>query len=80
MNNMEERAKFLGLALKIARLKRRKQQQELASEIGISGPYLSQVESGTKIPSLLLLWEICDYLETTIAELFGQAELLNYKE
>lgn len=54
----------LALALKTVRLrkftKREKTQGEVAEEAGISQTYLSQIESGDKMPSIEVIQKLCE--------------------
>lgn len=45
-------------------------QEELANRIGITQPYLSQLETGQRDPSMSLLREICDELGLSLPEFF----------
>jgi transcriptional regulator with XRE-family HTH domain len=47
--------------------------RQLASAVGISNPYLSQIERGLRAPSDAVLNAIADSLETTADALFAEA-------
>ena len=50
--------------------------RQLASMVGISGPYLSQIERGLRAPSDQVLGAIAKSLQTSAEELQDQAEAL----
>ena len=60
------------IGLRISELRKLKKftMEKLAYEIGISKGYLSDVESGKKIPSVEMLEKISKDLEVDIQELF----------
>lgn len=45
-------------------------QEELADMLGVSRPMISQIERGTKIPSLLLGRDIAETLHCSLYDLF----------
>jgi transcriptional regulator with XRE-family HTH domain len=45
-------------------------QGELANLVGITQPYLSQLENGERDPSMSLLRKICEELDLSLPELF----------
>jgi transcriptional regulator with XRE-family HTH domain len=47
--------------------------RELASAVGISNPYLSQIERGLRAPSEAVLNAIADSLETSVQRLYADA-------
>ena len=50
-------------ALKELRKGKRINQTKFATDLGITQPYLSQIEGGKRIPSLELLEDICEKLD-----------------
>jgi transcriptional regulator with XRE-family HTH domain len=64
--NIKKRRKQLGLTLK-----------KLGDQIGVSSSYLSQIETGKIIPSMLSLKKIADTLHTTIGVMVGESQLEN---
>ena len=50
--------------------------RQLAAMVGISGPYLSQIERGLRAPSDQVLGAIAKSLQTSAAALHDQAEAL----
>jgi XRE family transcriptional regulator, regulator of sulfur utilization len=56
----------LGTSLKLLRKSRNLKQNELCKEIGISTTYMSQVEKGTREPSLQLLRKFSDFYEAPL--------------
>ncbi len=49
-------------------------QAELAEEIGISEKYLSRIECGKQLPSIVIFLKICEVLYISVDELLGQAK------
>lgn len=47
--------------------------RELAAAVGISNPYLSQIERGLRAPSEAVLNAIADSLETSVQALYADA-------
>jgi transcriptional regulator with XRE-family HTH domain len=47
--------------------------RELAAAVGISNPYLSQIERGLRAPSEAVLTAIADSLETSVQRLYADA-------
>ena len=47
--------------------------RQLASAVGISNPYLSQIERGLRAPSESVLNAIADSLQTSVENLYSQA-------
>ncbi|WP_328327645.1 helix-turn-helix domain-containing protein [Kribbella sp. NBC_00382] len=47
--------------------------RELAAAVGISNPYLSQIERGLRAPSEAVLNAIADSLETSVQRLYADA-------
>jgi transcriptional regulator with XRE-family HTH domain len=47
--------------------------RQLAGMVGISGPYLSQIENGLRAPSNAVLEAIADALQTNAEALYAQA-------
>lgn len=54
--------------------------QELAEKCHVNHGYIRQLEAGNKIPSMSLLFILCDVLGTTPNYLFGYAEDNDDKE
>lgn len=67
---MDKLAQRIGNRIILIRTKRRLTQEKLAYENDISKGYLSEIEAGKKLPSLLMLQKIADALEVDIKELF----------
>ena len=49
--------------------------RQLASAVGISNPYLSQIERGLRAPSEAVMTAIADSLSTTVDALYAEAGL-----
>jgi transcriptional regulator with XRE-family HTH domain len=47
--------------------------RELAAAVGISNPYLSQIERGLRAPSETVLTAIAESLETSVQRLYSEA-------
>ena len=62
--------KQLGKRIKYLRSLKELSQEDLALEAGINKNYLSDLERGTRNPSLKILERICAALEITLSELF----------
>src|SRR3989442_12870976 len=61
----------LGARLRLERLRRRLSLQELEARTGVSRSMLSEVERGSKVPTVLVLDRIATGLATSLARLFG---------
>jgi len=61
-------------AIKARRLHLQITQEDLAGRIELDRPYITLLESGTKQPTISVLWRIAMGLEMTVAEL---AELVD---
>src|SRR5947199_10381467 len=61
----------LGARLRLERLHRRLSLQELEARAGVSRSMLSEVERGSKVPTVLVLDRIATGLDTGLARLFG---------
>src|SRR3989449_11031141 len=62
----------LGARLRLERLRRRLSLQALEARTGVSRSMLSEVERGSKAPTVLVLDRIATGLDTSIARLLGQ--------
>jgi transcriptional regulator with XRE-family HTH domain len=69
-------ADALGMVITIKRTALQHKRRELASQIGISYVYLSEIEQGKKEPSLMVLRCIARALHTSSSELLAEAESL----
>lgn len=61
----------LGARLRLERLRRRLSLYELEARTGVSRSMLSEVERGSKVPTVLVLDRIATGLDTSIARLLG---------
>ena len=61
----------LGARLRLERLRRRLSLHDLEARTGVSRSMLSEVERGSKVPTVLVLDRIATGLDTTIARLLG---------
>jgi len=75
-----ERRQALGLAITSHRTARGMARKVLAAEAGISYPYLSEIESGAKVPTIETLWAIAEALGRVPSQLLTTAELLEADE
>lgn len=64
--------KIVGINIKTLRSKKGLSLRELAKKIDVSPSFLSQVETGKAVPSLLTLKRLADALNTTIGNLVGE--------
>ena len=62
----------LGERIRLERLRRRLSLEALAARTGVSRSMLSEVERGTKVPTVLVLDRIATGLGTSIARLLGE--------
>ena len=56
--------------LKVYRAKYDLTQKDLAKEVGVTRQTISALEKGRYNPSLELAFEICDYFDCTVEEIF----------
>src|SRR5262245_15376800 len=62
----------LGARLRLERLRRRLSLHDLESRTGVSRSMLSEVERGSKVPTVLVFDRIATGLDTSIARLLGE--------
>lgn len=65
---------YLGRALACTRIERGWKRQHLVEMVGMSYPYLSEIENGHKTPGSAMLARLADALGTTTAVLLARAE------
>ena len=65
---------MLGEALRLIRVFHDRKLSQLAKELGLSAGYISEIEKGTKTPSLETLKKYADYFDTTVASIMFFAE------
>ena len=58
------------MKVKIARIKKKIKQQELAEMVGISREYLRQIENDAANPTRSIMMKIAEILECSVQELF----------
>ena len=58
------------MKVKIARIKKKIKQQELASMVGISREYLRKIENDVANPTKMIMIKIAEILECPVQELF----------
>ena len=68
---MKNTATLVGIAIKRLRKSVGKSQVDLAKSIGISQTYLSQIENGSRNPTLELIGNIADYFSVSLSYLFS---------
>jgi transcriptional regulator with XRE-family HTH domain len=68
----DREAVLFGEAVRHAREKRGMAQNQLADAAGISGPHLNVLEHGGNIPTLTVIFRLCDALGVTPAELLEE--------
>ena len=69
MNKQEFQEKY-GLELKIARVRRKLTQEQLAEKINCSAVYIGYVERGLQCPTVYQFLKIANVLEIDIKEFF----------
>ena len=62
--------KQLGLRIKYLRGLKKWSQEDLALEAGLNTKYLSDIERGTRNPTIKILEKLADALEVSLSELF----------
>ena len=58
------------MKVKIARIKKKIKQQELAEMVGISRYFLYKIENEEAVPNVKIALKIASLLDTTVEELF----------
>jgi transcriptional regulator with XRE-family HTH domain len=71
-DNPRQRMQALGRQVRDTRAQRRLSLEALATRAGVSRSMLSEVERGTKVPTVLVLDRIATALDTSIARLLGE--------
>ena len=66
----DERLRILGLNIKIARLKAKISQEQLAEKIGVSRETISMIENGNQNTSVVKILDIAGVLNVEISQLF----------
>lgn len=69
---------MLNEALRLIRAYHDLSQTQLCSELGISNSYLSEIESGKKMPSLDLLSKYSQYFDVPVSSLIFFSENLDH--
>jgi transcriptional regulator with XRE-family HTH domain len=68
----------IGERIKIRREHKGMPLHELAKKVGVTKSCLSQIENGKSFPSIITLKKIADSLSTTIGDLVGEKERLEF--
>ena len=71
--------KSIGERIAKARKTARMTQAELSEKIEISEKYLSRIECGKQLPSIVIVVKICNVLCVSMDELLGQTNIYNNK-
>ncbi len=50
-------------------------QEELSEKIGISEKYLSRIECGKQVPSITIIWRICEVLRISVDNLLSLGQI-----
>ena len=77
---MAELEKAFGSALRDLRNQRALSQEALAFEAELARNYISQLELGSKSPSLRTIFKLCKVLETSPAAMIADVERLMHSE
>ena len=67
--------RLVGRNLRRLRLDRGLSQEQLAHDAGIAPSYLSQIENGTRSPTVTKLQDLATTLRTPIVEFFAESKL-----
>lgn len=70
---------MLGEALRLTRVFHDHKTSELAAALGLSASYISEIESGTKTPSMETLKKYALYFDTTVSALLFFSESMDKK-
>lgn len=71
---------MLGEALRFIRVFHDLKQSEAATKLGVSKSYISEIESGTKPPTLLLIQKYADTFEIPVSSIIFFSESLEKDE
>ena len=69
----------IGKRISSARKEAKLTQAELSERIGISEKYLSRIECGKQLPSIIIVAKICNLLNLSADELLTQTDICNNK-
>ena len=68
----------LGKRISNARKEKCMTQAELSEKIGLSEKYLSRIEGGKQVPSIIVVAKICEALSVSVDNLISQYQIPNY--
>ena len=71
---VNEKIKSVGTKIKMLRLRKSLRQNDVASKLGITQAYLSNIESGRNAMSLENLFKLQEILHCTMAEFFSEID------
>lgn len=61
--------RLVGKNIRAYRTRKKMSQEDLAARVGMSRPYLSEIENGLQNPSLIILDSIAEALDATVIDL-----------
>lgn len=61
---------MIELRIKEIRLKKHMSQEELSRQSGVSASYISELESNSKMPTILTLCKLAEALQVEVTELY----------
>lgn len=61
---------MIELRIKEIRLEKHMSQEELSRMSGVSASYISELESGSKMPTILTLCKLAEALQVEVSELY----------
>lgn len=61
---------MIELKIKEIRLKKSMTQEELSRQSGVAASYISELESNSKVPSILTLCKLAEALQVEVTELY----------
>lgn len=66
--------RLIGSRLSELRIMRKVSAREMSISLGHGAGYINSIENGSSMPSLIMLFEICDYLKVSPKEFFDFTE------
>ena len=72
--DVETLKRLIGTRLSELRIMRKVPAREMSISLGHGAGYINSIENGSSMPSLIMLFEICDYLKVSPKEFFDFTE------
>lgn len=73
MKSKKQKTSYIANKIKVLRNECNWNQSKLAKEAGITASAVSMIESGQRVPSLVVIRKISDALKVSVSELTGEA-------